>query len=103
MSNQGSKNLKTFTYQHSLPRLPIPSLEETTTKYLRSLRPLLSKKELAVVEEQVKDFIKPNGLGNLLQQRLIDIDHIVPDNWLDDTWWIKKSLSRMEGSFDYQL
>ncbi|CAJ0649699.1 6747_t:CDS:10 [Entrophospora sp. SA101] len=91
MSNQGSKNLKTFTYQDSLPRLPIPSLEETTTKYLRSLRPLISKQELAVVEEQVKDFIKPNGLGNLLQQRLIDIDNIAPDNWLDDTWWIKKA------------
>ena len=74
MSKQKNmENVKTFAYQNSLPKLPIPSLEETTSKYLRSLRPLLSEKELTVVEEQIKDFIKPSGLGNLLQQRLIDI------------------------------
>ncbi|RIA95026.1 acyltransferase ChoActase/COT/CPT [Glomus cerebriforme] len=86
-----SSQIKTFSNQHQLPRLPIPSLEESTTKYLNSLRPLLSSKELARIEQHVRDFIKPEGLGQILQQRLMDVDRISPHNWLDDTWWIKKA------------
>ncbi|CAG8718472.1 5291_t:CDS:2, partial [Dentiscutata erythropus] len=82
---------KTFSNQSRLPKLPVPTLEETTTKYLHSLRPLLSDKDFAKNEAHIKDFLKPNGLGRILQQRLIDIDRISPNNWLDDTWWIKKA------------
>ncbi len=88
MSDQ---EINTFSNQHRLPRLPIPSLEGSTTKYLNSLRPLLSPEELARTEQHIKDFIKPGGLGQTLQQRLIDIDRIAPHNWLDDTWWMKKA------------
>src|ERR1043165_3756991 len=84
-------SVKTFSNQHKLPKLPIPSLEESTTRYLNSLRPLLSSEKLANTERHVKDFIKPGGLGQILQQRLIDIDRISPHNWLDDTWWMKKA------------
>ncbi|KAF0377754.1 acyltransferase ChoActase/COT/CPT [Gigaspora margarita] len=82
---------KTFSNQSRLPKLPVPTLEETTTKYLHSLRPLLSDEDFARNEAHIKDFLKPNGLGRILQQRLIDIDRISPNNWLDDTWWIKKA------------
>ncbi|CAI2168437.1 20542_t:CDS:2 [Funneliformis geosporum] len=88
MSNQV---IKTFSNQHKLPRLPIPSLEESTTRYLNSLKPLLSSKEFECTKQHIKDFIKPGGLGQRLHQRLIDIDRISPHNWLDDTWWIKKA------------
>ncbi|CAG8534714.1 7753_t:CDS:2, partial [Funneliformis caledonium] len=88
MSNQV---IKTFSNQYKLPRLPIPSLEESTTKYLNSLKPLLSSEEFEYTKQHVKDFIKPGGLGQKLHQRLIDIDRISPYNWLDDTWWIKKA------------
>ncbi|CAG8509740.1 1973_t:CDS:10 [Racocetra persica] len=90
MVSQSNRD-KTFSNQSRIPRLPVPTLEETTTKYLHSLRPLLSAKDLARNEAHIKDFIKPNGLGRVLQQRLIDIDRISPNNWLDDNWWIKKA------------
>src|SRR3954454_21506644 len=86
MSSQIATEVKTFSNQHKLPRLPIPSLEESTRKYLNSLRPLLSSENLAQTERHVKDFIKPGGLGQILQQRLIDVDRISPHNWLNDTW-----------------
>lgn len=38
---------KTFTYQNSLPSLPIPPLFDTAEKYLRSVRPLLTEEEYA--------------------------------------------------------
>ncbi|PKY40473.1 acyltransferase ChoActase/COT/CPT [Rhizophagus irregularis] len=88
---KGKREFKTFSNQHRLPRLPIPSLEESTTRYLNSLRPLLSSEELARIKQHVKDFIRPGGIGQILQQRLIDVDRISPYNWLDDAWWMKKA------------
>ncbi|CAG8739221.1 12807_t:CDS:2, partial [Acaulospora morrowiae] len=91
MASQRIPEYKTFSNQHKLPKLPVPSLEETIAKYLKSLRPLLSDADFARNESYAKDFLRPNGLGQLLQQRLLDVDRIAPHNWLDDTWWIKKA------------
>ncbi|CAG8659635.1 7441_t:CDS:2, partial [Acaulospora morrowiae] len=91
MASQRIPEHKTFSNQHKLPKLPVPSLEETIAKYLKSLRPLLSDADFARNESYAKDFLKPNGLGKVLQQRLLDVDRIAPHNWLDDTWWIKKA------------
>lgn len=61
---------KTFENQKTLPRLPIPSLEQTTARYLKSLLPLLSKEEHLNSQKLVEDFIRPGGVGETLQQRL---------------------------------
>ncbi|KAJ3282746.1 Carnitine O-acetyltransferase mitochondrial [Rhizoclosmatium sp. JEL0117] len=76
------KNL--FKYQNSLPRLPIPSLEETCSKYLASVRPLLSETEFGTTTAVVNDFM--TGFGRTLQQRLIEHDKLKPNSWLID-WW----------------
>lgn len=74
-------------YQESLPRLPVPSLEETTTRYIKSLRPLLTPAELATSKAAVDDFIKPGGVGQRLQEKLVarreDSKH---KNWIYE-WW----------------
>ncbi|TLS28851.1 hypothetical protein PpBr36_01238 [Pyricularia pennisetigena] len=74
-------------FQDSLPRLPVPTLEETAARYLRSLKPLLSKEELASSTKAVQEFIKPGGVGAKLQEKLIarreDPKH---KNWLYE-WW----------------
>ncbi|KAI5481696.1 carnitine O-acetyltransferase [Pseudohyphozyma bogoriensis] len=93
---------KTLAFQKSLPRLPVPPLEPTFQRYIKSLRPLLlddalkaGKGEDAVAEEikqreeWAKDFTKPGGLGRILQERLRDIDRTTPNNWLDDKFWLK--------------
>lgn len=62
----------TFHFQESLPRLPVPALKQSTAVYLQSLKPLLStESELTRRTEIVNDFIKPGGLGEKLQQRMI--------------------------------
>ncbi|CAG8433028.1 6323_t:CDS:2 [Ambispora gerdemannii] len=83
--------IKTFDNQNRLPKLPVPKLDETTSRYLRTLLPLLSAEDFARNEAYVKDFLKPGGLGNLLQQRLIDLDRGSPYNWLDDNFWTQKA------------
>ena len=74
-------------FEDSLPRLPVPSLEDTTRRYLKSLRALLTKEEYAASEKAVSELSKQGGLGTELQKRLIaraeDPKH---KNWIID-WW----------------
>lgn len=74
-------------FQESLPKLPVPSLEETAARYVKTLRPLLSDAEFSASRAAVDDFIKPDGIGAKLQERLIarrnDPKH---KNWLSE-WW----------------
>ncbi|KAF9170354.1 hypothetical protein BGX20_009083 [Mortierella sp. AD010] len=83
--------MATLSLQNTLKKLPVPSLEETLTKYLRSIEPLATPEELERSKALAKDFVKPGGLGETLQQRLLDVDRAAPYNWLDDTWWISKA------------
>lgn len=74
-------------FQESLPRLPVPTLEETTARYLQSLKPLLTPAELAASTKAVEAFVAPNGPGPKLQEKLIarreDPKH---KNWIYE-WW----------------
>ncbi|KAF9314767.1 hypothetical protein BG003_003839 [Podila horticola] len=83
--------MATLSLQHTLPKLPVPTLEETLAKYLHSIEPLATPEELERSKALAKDFLKPGGLGRTLQQRLLDVDRAAPDNWLNDTWWISKA------------
>lgn len=57
MSGQGI----TFASQEKLPKLPIPDLEKSCTKYLTSLKPLQSAREHAETEAAVQDFLRAEG------------------------------------------
>jgi carnitine O-acetyltransferase len=74
-------------FEDSLPRLPVPSLEETAARYLKTLHPLLSPVEHEASQKAVSDFIKPGGIGHKLQEKLLarrdDAKH---RNWLAE-WW----------------
>jgi carnitine O-acetyltransferase len=78
---------KMLRFEDSLPRLPVPTLEETSTRYLKSIHPLLTKDEYATSEKAVAAFQKEGGLGQTLQKRLLahreDPKH---RNWIYE-WW----------------
>lgn len=74
-------------FQESLPRLPVPTLEETTARYLKSIHPLLSPAEFEASTKAVKQFIAPGGPGEKLQKKLIaKREDPNVKNWLYD-WW----------------
>ncbi|KAL7629069.1 Carnitine O-acetyltransferase mitochondrial [Parahypoxylon ruwenzoriense] len=74
-------------FQDSLPRLPVPTLEETAARYVKSLHPLLSPAEYATSKKAVDEFIKPGGVGQKLQEKLIaKRENPNVKNWLYD-WW----------------
>ncbi|MCJ1480738.1 Carnitine O-acetyltransferase mitochondrial [Schaereria dolodes] len=74
-------------FEESLPRLPVPTLEETSKRYLQSVHPLLNQSEFATTKKAVEDFIKPGSIGKELQKRLQarreDPKH---KNWIYE-WW----------------
>lgn len=76
-----------FRFEDSLPKLPVPTLEETAARYLKSVHTLLSSAELASTTKAVQEFIKSDGIGAKLQEKLIarreDPKH---KNWLYE-WW----------------
>ncbi|XP_078324434.1 carnitine O-acetyltransferase-like isoform X2 [Crassostrea virginica] len=72
-----------FSVQDSLPKLPVPPLDQTLQKYLRSVRPLLTDDEYANTQKIVEDFKRDPGpkLQTLLEKRAQR-----ETNWLSD-WW----------------
>ncbi|CAK9831212.1 Carnitine O-palmitoyltransferase 2, mitochondrial [Anthophora retusa] len=62
----------TMHFQQSLPRLPIPKLEDTCRRYLNAQRPLLSKEQLEKTATYVNQFLTKEGVQ--LQKELIEKD-----------------------------
>lgn len=62
---------KTFALQASLPHLPLPTLDETLVRFLRSCARLLSASELETTARLVEEFRTGEGLElqSLLEAR----------------------------------
>ncbi|EFX04354.1 carnitine acetyl transferase [Grosmannia clavigera kw1407] len=74
-------------FQESLPRLPVPTLEETAARYVKSLRALYPTEDVAKSEAAVAEFIRPGGVGQRLQAKLVaQRDDASVKNWLSE-WW----------------
>ncbi|XP_014859790.1 PREDICTED: carnitine O-palmitoyltransferase 2, mitochondrial [Poecilia mexicana] len=59
-------------YQKSLPRLPVPKLEDTIRRYLAAQKPLLDDGQFATTEKIAQDF--QNGAGKQLHEELVAQD-----------------------------
>jgi carnitine O-acetyltransferase len=73
-------------FQASLPRLPVPTLSSTASKYLETVRPHLTPSEFLSTKSTVKEFVE-SGQAAELQKRL-EARAGDPNvkNWLAD-WW----------------
>ena len=67
---EGSGGGKKVTYarQCDLPRLPIPSLQETADTFLRMVKPLLNASEMQKVEHELREFLQDDAQGPALQR-----------------------------------
>uniref|UniRef100_A0A8C2G4N1 Carnitine O-palmitoyltransferase 2, mitochondrial n=1 Tax=Cyprinus carpio TaxID=7962 RepID=A0A8C2G4N1_CYPCA len=62
----------TMHYQKSLPRLPVPKLEDTIRRYLAAQRPLLNDEQYSNTEKVAQDF--QSGVGKQLHEELVALD-----------------------------
>ncbi|XP_048580409.1 carnitine O-palmitoyltransferase 1, liver isoform-like isoform X1 [Nematostella vectensis] len=74
-----------YSYQNSLPRMPVPPLKSTCQRFLSSVKPLLDSEEYNKMEELSKDFEK--NLGPKLQF-ILQLKSWWATNYCTD-WWEK--------------
>uniref|UniRef100_A0A0K8TTA0 carnitine O-palmitoyltransferase n=1 Tax=Tabanus bromius TaxID=304241 RepID=A0A0K8TTA0_TABBR len=72
-----------YSFQGSLPRLPLPSVHDTMQRYLRSVRPLLDDDNYNRMEKLAKEF--ESTIGKKLQRYLI-LKSWWSTNYVSD-WW----------------
>nr|XP_036863855.1 carnitine O-acetyltransferase isoform X3 [Manis javanica] len=74
-------------HQDSLPRLPVPLLQQTLDHYLKALQPIVSEEEWAQTKQLVEEFQTTGGVGERLQKGL-ERRARKSENWLSE-WWLK--------------
>ncbi|XP_034255804.1 carnitine O-palmitoyltransferase 1, liver isoform isoform X2 [Thrips palmi] len=72
-----------YSFQGSLPKLPVPALDDTVHRYLRSVRPLLNDDEYHRMVKLAEEFQK--GIGMKLQ-RYLKLKSWWASNYVSD-WW----------------
>ena len=77
----------TFAHEALLPRVPLPTLEDSARRFLAWCAPLLTVDELAATEQAVASFLAPGSPAHALQAALAAYDARPDvDSWLDDFW-----------------
>ncbi|MFP5272837.1 choline/carnitine O-acyltransferase [Coleofasciculus sp.] len=71
-----------YQFQESLPKLPLPRIEDTLERYLEIVAPLLSDAELAQTKAAAMDF--QQGSGPVLQKQLEMIDRSTNTSYLHE-------------------
>lgn len=77
---------KLFQNSLKLPSLPVPSLNQTIEKYVKTVTPFLTESELLNTKKLLKEFSDEGGTGKKLQKLLVERAH-QHENWLDE-WWL---------------
>jgi carnitine O-acetyltransferase len=73
--------------QPALPRLPLPTLEDTSRRFLAWCEPLLDAGELEETKAALERFVSEGGPGERLQEALVAYDRQAGvRSWLDLFW-----------------
>ncbi|MEU4340970.1 choline/carnitine O-acyltransferase [Nocardia sp. NPDC023852] len=87
---------RTFAADDHLPRVPLPTLEDSCGRLLQWCAPLLTADELATTRAAVDDLLRADGPGRTLQAALAEYD-ATPGvgSWLD-LFWPSRYLGRRD-------
>ncbi|CAI5454327.1 unnamed protein product [Caenorhabditis angaria] len=82
----------TFSAQQFLPSLPIPGLNESIDRYLKSLKNVFDDSKHAVIEKSAKTFVESSD-AKLLQNFLLTKAKN-ERNWLENWWYDAYTMNR---------
>jgi carnitine O-acetyltransferase len=86
----------TFGNEDRLPRVPLPTLEDSCARFLAWCAPLLTEPEMAATRAEVDAFGRPGGPGRRLHAALEQYDATEGvHSWLD-TFWPYRYLGRRD-------
>jgi carnitine O-acetyltransferase len=87
---------RTFGNEDRLPRVPVPTLDDSCRRFLEWCGPLLTPDELAETEAAVAEFLAPGSAAHGLQAALEEYDRGEGvHSWLD-TFWPYRYLGRRD-------
>ena len=89
-----------YESQEFLPRLPLPTLEETCDRYLQTVAPLLSETELTQTQSAVRVFVQKDGPK--LQKQLEMLAHSTNTSYLHElyeSWLCEFRVSRLSSGW----
>lgn len=72
-----------YSFQNLLPRLSVPPIKDTISRYLRSMRPIVDDENFERLRREAEEF--ENGIANKLQRYLVLKSWWAP-NYVSD-WW----------------
>lgn len=88
--------MSTFENEDTLPRVPLPALEDTCARFLEWSAPLLTEEEFADTEAAVQEFGRADGPGPKLHAELVRYNaDPATHSWLD-TFWPARYLGRRD-------
>ncbi|KAF5377779.1 hypothetical protein D9757_008057 [Collybiopsis confluens] len=91
---------ETFAAQSSLPKLPVPTLEDTLARLKETLKPIAwTEEEYSAAEAKIDKF--GSGLGPELQNRLLK-RRSETDHWLE-RWWDDGAYLGYRDSVSYSM
>lgn len=81
----------TFVNETNIPRLPVPDLKHTLTRYTQFLEPILNTTDEkttfeSVTKPAVDEFCRPGGEGESLHKELLALNDASETSWLDGFW-----------------
>lgn len=86
----------TFGHEDTLPRVPLPTLEQSCDRFLEWCAPLLTADELARTEKAVARFREESGPGPALHAALAEYDATPGVHSWVDTFWRRRYLGRRD-------
>jgi len=95
-NDQPEHSTGTFSNEAHLPRVPLPTLQESCTRFLEWCSPLLTADELQATQAAVEAFLRPESTAHKLQ-RALEAYNAQPGvfSWLD-TFWPYRYLGRRD-------
>ena len=91
MESTGTSKSITYGSQSELPRLPIPTLDETLQKFLQCLQALQTADEFQASQAAVQDFYQTDG--PMLQQLLMEYDQSLQSGSYVEEFWNESYLA----------
>jgi hypothetical protein len=72
---------------HKVPRLPVPTVEQTMTRYLETMRPLLNDSDYERTVRLTNDFVK-SDTSKTLQEQVLKVakGEGYPYHYFEDAW-----------------